>query len=266
MVQEDFSKYNGEGTTLRRAQLRMLDILIEFDKICKKHDIPYWLDGGTLLGAVRHGGFIPWDDDIDVDVLWEDYKKLRKILPQELSENLFFQDWKNEKLMVFKLCKIADKKSRFIEKEILNQLPGGLYIDIFPIRPHLSFRCRPFIDYVYGRCFRRIRGFNNSKKEKMLAYLAWIPFSIIVAIEEGLAWLLKSDKVGQSYGGVCIDVKMHRRKSQLFPLSTITFEGHEFPCPKNTDAYLTNLYGDYMQIPPEDKREVHAVEIEFLDE
>ena len=58
---EDYSKYNGEGTQLRKAQLCMLNILVEIDKICRKHNIPYWLDSGTLLGAVRHGGFIPWD-------------------------------------------------------------------------------------------------------------------------------------------------------------------------------------------------------------
>lgn len=88
--QEDFSKYNGEGTTLRKAQLRMLDILIEVDKICRKHNIPYWLDSGTLLGAVRHGGFIPWDDDMDICVMRKDYKLLKKYLSEELSDKFCF--------------------------------------------------------------------------------------------------------------------------------------------------------------------------------
>ena len=68
-MEEDFSKYNGEGTMLRKAQLRMLDILVEVDKVCKRHNIPYWVDYGTLLGAVRHGGFIPWDDDLDISMM-----------------------------------------------------------------------------------------------------------------------------------------------------------------------------------------------------
>lgn len=61
-------KYNPDGSLLRNAQLRMLEILIDFDRVCRKHDIKYWLSSGTLLGAVRHGGFIPWDDDLDVDL------------------------------------------------------------------------------------------------------------------------------------------------------------------------------------------------------
>ena len=86
---EDFSKYNGEGTMLRKAQLRMLDILIAVDKICRKHNIPYWLDYGTLLGAVRHGGFIPWDDDLDISMMKEDYDRFLTIASKELPEQFF---------------------------------------------------------------------------------------------------------------------------------------------------------------------------------
>ena len=153
-----------------------------------------------------------------------------------------------------------------VEKKVLNQLPGGVYIDIFPIRPHLSFTCRFAIDYVYGRCFRRIRGFNNSKKEKLLSYIAWLPISLIANVEQGLAAILGLDKVGQPYGGAAVDAKTRRYKSKIFPLTSISFEGYNFSCPNSPKDYLRNQYGDYMQIPPEDKREVHAVEIEFLDE
>ena len=70
---EDLRKYNPEGSTLRKAQMRMTDILLIVDKICEKHNIPYFLDGGYLIGAVRHGGFIPWDDDLDIAVMREDF-------------------------------------------------------------------------------------------------------------------------------------------------------------------------------------------------
>ena len=83
---EDFSRYNGENTKLRKAQLCMLDILIQFDKVCRNNNISYWLDGGTLLGAVRHQGFIPWDDDLDVCIQSKDYPKLREALIKELPK------------------------------------------------------------------------------------------------------------------------------------------------------------------------------------
>ena len=85
-------KYNPDGSLLRRQQLRMLDILSEVDRICKKHDIPYWLSSGTLIGAMRHNGFIPWDDDLDIEMMRKDYLRLMKVLPKELPEWLVLQN------------------------------------------------------------------------------------------------------------------------------------------------------------------------------
>ena len=93
---EDLSRYNPEGSTLRKAQLRMLSILIEVDKICRKHKIDYFVDSGTLLGAVRHGGFIPWDDDLDIAIRREDLPRLRKALQEELPSDMCYQDWTTE--------------------------------------------------------------------------------------------------------------------------------------------------------------------------
>ena len=87
-------KYNPDGSVLRNMQLQLLDILKEFDAICQKHHIPYWLDSGTLIGAVRHGGFVPWDDDVDVCVLKKDQKRIRQIMQQELGASLKYMDEK----------------------------------------------------------------------------------------------------------------------------------------------------------------------------
>ena len=84
---EDFSKYNGEGTPLRKAQLKILEVLLEFDRVCKKNGLIYWIDFGSLLGAVRHGGFIPWDDDIDLSMPPEDYRRFKEIAPSELGDD-----------------------------------------------------------------------------------------------------------------------------------------------------------------------------------
>ena len=90
-------KYNPDGSILRQHQLKMLDILIIIDRICKKHGIKYWISDGTLLGAVRHGGFIPWDDDLDIQMMRKDFKHFIKIISEELPENLALQTHKTDK-------------------------------------------------------------------------------------------------------------------------------------------------------------------------
>ena len=86
------ARFNPEGSMLRRQQMRMLEILLEVDKICKKHDIKYWLSSGTLIGAMRHDGFIPWDDDLDIEMMRSDYLRLMEVLPSELPEWLALQN------------------------------------------------------------------------------------------------------------------------------------------------------------------------------
>lgn len=261
-MNEDFSKYNGENTILRKAQLRMLEILIEVDKICKKHNISYWLDGGTLLGAVRHGGFIPWDDDLDIAILRKDYEKLRKILPKELPEQFVFEDWKNNKNFSMKHAKVRDKNSYFEdpswkEKDCLQ----GIYIDIFPKEKVISHKWRKKIDYFYGRVFRRLHGFNDSKVEFFIACLIWIPSYCAASISQMFSNLFGKDNLGQPFGGIAM---YHIcKKSTIFPLKNILFESMTFPAPNNEHQYLTYQYGNYMQIPPEEKRAIHATKIEI---
>lgn len=104
-------KYNPDGSDLRKIQLRALEILKVVDLICKKHNIPYWLEGGALLGAVRHEGFIPWDDDIDIQILRKDYKKLLKILQKDLPDNLVVQSRETDEMYMDRMMKIRDLNS-----------------------------------------------------------------------------------------------------------------------------------------------------------
>ena len=96
---------------LRSCQLKQLEILKIFDRICRKHNLRYWIDGGTLLGAVRHKGFIPWDDDLDVAMPSEDYKKLDQIIQSELPDHLFWQTPKTDPTMPYGCTKIRDLNS-----------------------------------------------------------------------------------------------------------------------------------------------------------
>lgn len=263
-MQEDFSKYNGEGTILRKAQLRMLDILIEVDKICRKHNITYWLDGGTCLGAIRHKGFIPWDDDIDISIMRKDYKRLRQVLQEELPDNLAFQDETTDNKYPSKMIKIRDRHSYFEEQEVKVPLKEqGIFIDIFLIERG-NVKIKTFVDFFYGRAFRRLRGHSGNKLEYIIALLMW-PFAcLLVYLVRFFKFLVSSDHLIYGYGIPTLkEYQLHTK--DFIPTKPIEFEGHEFMSPANPDAYLTRLYGNYMQIPPEDKRRVHAVEIRFFD-
>lgn len=128
------ARFNPDGSLLRRQQMRMLDILIEVDRICRKHNIRYWLSSGTLIGAVRHKGFIPWDDDLDIEMLLPDYKRLMKVLPEELPENLALQSQDTDPNYFFFYAKVRDRRSLLEETTGYDRTwrEKGIYIDIFP--------------------------------------------------------------------------------------------------------------------------------------
>ena len=90
-------RFSPDGSLLRRQQLRMLELLTEVDRICKRHHIQYWLSSGTLIGAARHGGFIPWDDDLDIEMLLPDYERLMRVLPDELPPTMALQSTRTDR-------------------------------------------------------------------------------------------------------------------------------------------------------------------------
>jgi lipopolysaccharide cholinephosphotransferase len=262
---EDFSIYNGDKTTLRKAQLRMLEILVCVSSICEKNQIPYWIDYGTLLGAVRHKGFIPWDDDLDISILKKDYKRFSLLLKKELPEGFVFQDWKNEKKLTFKAAKIRDTNSYYDDGltkkgEMTHQ---GIFIDVFPVEFVPSVKVKIFIDYFFGRAFRRFRGINSSKFEFYIALIIWPFVSFLVFSSRLFALIMSSKLLTNTYGG--LNLPAYHESKDIFPLKKITFEGIEFNCPNNWDKFLTSIYGDYMRIPPKEKRQIHAKSIEFID-
>jgi len=270
-MNEDFSKYNGEGTTLRKAQMRMLEILIEVDKICKKHNIDYWLDFGTLLGAVRHGGFIPWDDDVDITIMRKDYKRLRKILQKELPEQFIFQDWTIDKFAFDNYGRVKDTKSLFDYPHFRFQKIKGLFCDIFVAEKGISIKIKKRIDFLFGRVFRTLNNYGyvtyNSVFKRRLVYACAIclaPFVFsLVGIERLLAKCIKNDLLILSFG---TNWYSERYEKDIFPLQEIAFEGYKLYAPRNTDKYLKHLYGDYMQLPPEEKRlGWHGVKIEVYE-
>ena len=260
---EDLRKYNPEGSTLRKAQLRMLEILKIVDSIFSKHHIDYYLDGGSLLGAVRHGGFIPWDDDIDISVRREDLGRIKKILQEELPDNLVFQDRFTDWNLPVLIAKVRDKNSYFYEEDITDKLKvRGLFIDIIPMEKIPSWSWKQKLDYWYGHCIRGIHNY-YSFQDKIISYLLF-PFTwSLVVLTRFVNYFIPSSKVADVYGWKPTGFYM---KEDVYPIKRINFEGFQACVPNNPDAVLKGLFGDYMQIPPEEKRRVHSTKIEFYDE
>lgn len=260
---EDLSRYNPEGSTLRKAQMRMVDILVEVDKICRKHKIEYYLDWGSLLGAVRHGGFIPWDDDLDINVRWADRSRLRKALQEELPNNLSYQDITTDFNFHMTIAKIRDKRSLFDDPYSKRMKERGIYIDIFYSEPIVPMWLKKPIDFVYVRCIRGVHNYSDRFIEKLLGYVCYPPTILAIWMCRVWARIVGLRHWGHQYGWKS---SLYVKKDVIHPVREILFEGHAFFAPNNYDAYLENLYGNYMQIPPEEKRLTHRAPITFLDE
>lgn len=262
-------QYNPEGSTLRLAQLRMLDILIEVDKICRKYGIDYWMDAGTLLGAVRHGGFIPWDDDLDICIMKSDYKKFKKAMLEELPDRFAYQDWTTDKHHFEMSPRIRDKYSLINLQVERRQKYRGLFLDVVLLERIPSMTVQHIVYLMYGRVTRTMHNYGDTMYSshfrrvltKVVAYILW-PFTwAFTGIFRLYSNLTGSDLIGRYYVGF----KNPRYLSHVFPLTELDFEGHRFYAPGNYDGYLKAMFGDYMELPPEEQRNGHNVQIEIYD-
>ncbi len=257
------SKYVADN--LRTCQLKQLGILEEVDRICKKHGLRYWLDSGTLLGAVRHGGFIPWDDDIDLGMTKEELDKFIKVAQAELPDNLFLQTPENDPTVKEPIVKIRDLNSLYIEAgDTFNvDYQKGLFIDIFP------FEDFPTVSRKWSR--KMCRGMSVSRgvlrKQhyySLRSFAEFFYFSAKYAVCRTLWAITCMVRPKGTYMAFSLENNgngfMHR-KDVVFPLTTIKFEGKEFAAPADPHAYLSDLFGNYMEIPPKDKQIVHALYI-----
>lgn len=258
--------------TLREMQLAELDILIAFDKICKENGIKYSLDSGTLLGAVRHKGFIPWDDDIDVAMPRPEYEKFYALVTGHegvLPENLeILPDRGKDARTSF--MKLVDKNVTV--KAVAGEVTDKLWIDIFPVdgypkddKKALRFwkkvhMCHRIILYTYNDCSRK-KGFKK---------FACKLFSVYAKIYGAPRAIKKLQKLSAKYpyeGAECVGPVMWASfgvKGRLSPECydehvSMEFEGREFSVMAGWDLYLKKTYGDYMKLPPEEKRETHGI-------
>lgn len=259
------ARFNPEGSELRKIQLREFEILKYIDGVCKKNNINYWLSSGTLLGAVRHGGFIPWDDDVDVEMLREDYLKFEKAMEKEKSKDFAFQTHKTDENYINQFGKVRDLHSLIKENDIRYDRYykyRGLYVDVFVLVPSSSLfiirvgwilqrLCSIIYDSIEKTAIRKI--YLNT----MYSILDKVVFPIFRLIE----------KIG------CKDCLRHtpgsafpkpRYKKEIFPLSTMRFEEYSFPVPNNCDKYLGHIYGDYSSLPDLDNLSPHSSQVSIF--
>lgn len=255
-------RFNPEGSLIRRHQLKMLEMVKVLDKICKKHDIPYFLYGGTLLGAIRHNGFIPWDDDLDVALRRKDYLRLMKVLPHELPDHIALQTNKTDKNYFYFFAKLRDKKSLLDEGNYYEEFfkYRGIFIDIFPFdkqRLWVHYLGKPMQGYAYKlsregkkakttiRKIRFITRFNRCISFPILRFISRITFGKTFTYDYGIPFHIVYDE------------------KDIFPLSEHLFEDILLPIPGNSDRMLQTQYGDYMQLPDLNSLQGHVSKLEF---
>ena len=260
-------RFNPEGSLIRRHQLKMLEMVKELDRICKKHNIPYFLYGGTLLGAIRHNGFIPWDDDLDVGLRHKDYVKLMKVLPQELPEHIALQTNKTDKNYFYFFAKLRDKHSLLDEGNIYEQYfkERGIFIDIFPFenqRPWVHYLGKPLQGLAYK--ISRTKNFSEATMRKIRTITKFnrlFSFPILRFINH----IARGKTFTYDFG---IPFHIFYSEKYIFPLAEHVFEDVVLPIPGDSHKMLQTQYGDYMQLP--DLNQVgnlqgHVSKLEFYD-
>ena len=254
-----------------------LNIVKRVIEICNKHNLTYYMSGGTLLGAVRHKGFIPWDDDVDLAMPRDDYEKFLMIAPKELPSNLELVNFKTDKNYHYYITRIRDLNTKVEEIRIENENEKYTHasIDIFPLdgtpnnvllRKIYFFRVmkhRALMSLCYKDSIDKSR--KRSKKEKLL-----LKIMMVIPIEKicnpykekcKIDRLMKKHKVFNSNNIGClmgayrtnqIVPKEYFGKGRMYDFETIKLNG-----PELYDRYLTQMYGDYMKLPPEESRKIH---------
>ena len=270
-VTEKINVYYGKIDRIREMEL---ELILQVDEICKKHNIKYFLAGGSMLGALRHGGFIPWDDDMDIGMLPEDYKKFVKVCPGELTDNYSYQTTDLEPASLYIHDKIRVKNTVFSTRYANQfQMQNGVYIDIF-VYYKTSDKPRKQQRHIRKlMIMRRILGMRwvNRPRRKIHYYKSLIMLPIMRLFPTTFyrhLYIRLLEKYEKKNTHFRIDGSgFNLQKVGAFPsewFDEITYRdfcGHSLPVLKRYDDYLKHWYGEnYMELLPFSSRSsVHDV-------
>lgn len=247
---------------LRRCQLKQLEILKTVARICDEEGIAYWLYGGTLLGAVRHGGFIPWDDDLDIAIMARDTERFSTAMKEKLPPDLFLQSPETEPGITVNVIKIRDLNSLYIEAcdTFASNYCHGIFIDVFPFEPcpNVSKRWLRRIPKQAARSYAILhKPHTYSLRSFAEFFWFWTKYLVTSSLWRIMQRCMNTDK---HITYIMRNNAAHKfATADVFPLTTTEFEGATFKAPRNTDAVLREQYGDYNVIPPEEERVVHGL-------
>ncbi|MBO7303605.1 MAG: LicD family protein [Clostridia bacterium] len=255
----------------RDIQREELNILREFKALCDRHGLSYYIVAGTLLGAARHKGFIPWDDDADVAMPRRDYEKLAKIAGRELPANMVYQSEKTERECPFGFAKIRNTDTAVSEKYLKNaKMSQGVYIDIFPLdkcpaSDRRATRYFKLTNMCYCAMLSKIdktfkHGYEKGSARAAFKLIRLMPLGMIKSLRRSIRRyysLLSRGKLLATTSGSYGYPRESYSAEWLGEGVLLPFEGELLRAPKEWDKVLTHMYGDYMTPPAENERGGH---------
>ncbi|MBQ9371223.1 MAG: LicD family protein [Thermoguttaceae bacterium] len=278
---------------LKELQETQLEMLREFDRVCRKHDVHYFLIWGSLLGALRHRGFIPWDDDIDVGIMRDDYEKLRALPQEEWSPGFRLDDPKDDVpqhlQLISKFVKLGTvyetqfRATHMRAKNNPSNLKPPIWIDVVvhdrvksPEVCRRKYRPISLLFKLYHRAkFQFIPQRKDPPSVFLLSVVNFCLFYLLNIVRKPEVKIAQKieDVCRSSPGGYIANFYVSRvrnmsptREEDFFPLREVQFEDLNVWIPKNAEQLLTDIYGDYMKLPPIEKRVGHcAYRLDFGD-
>lgn len=258
---------------LRDLQLVELDILKEFIDICKNLNLRYFLAGGSVLGTVRHNGFIPWDDDIDVIMPRRDYDTFLEKGQNLMQKKYFLQTYKTDPEYTMGYAKIRNSETTFIEATVQKQnINHGVFIDIFPLDGYKpNEKIKNIIKKIKYKLYniQIAKKYNTNTVNNIKSHLLTAISDIIYGNNTVTQLLEKKEKIATKYNydeskyicpffdPVKEPLALVFSKDYFGNGLVKKFEGIDVVIPQDYDAFLRQHYGNYMELPPEEDRKPH---------